>query len=162
MNYANRDQIGWTDVWALFEQLGYSDSLASQGTTSPDYTHTLSDSNGWRTSWTGLPVGGRGTAAGGHEGELFSIEYRIVETAIGDQTITQPTEDSSVNNGDIYKDYHPYQPTTQSDSSNPTTGGFTSEITNTLEGNPQYLHQSLGTTRAMHGEQDQGLAILGQ
>lgn len=133
VNYANGDQIGWTDVWALFEQLGYSDSLASQGTTSPDYTHTLSDSNGWRTSWTGLPVGGRGTATGGHEGELFSIEYRIVETAIGDQTITQPTEDSSVNNGDIYKDYHPYQPT-QSDSSNPTTGGFTSEITNTLEG----------------------------
>lgn len=68
-----------------------------------------------------LPVLARLTA----DSALTSIQYRVVETKIGDQVILSPDA-----NGD-YGTYHPYQPD-QVDSGN-AQDGFTSAITNRLE-----------------------------
>ncbi|WP_291290573.1 SpaA isopeptide-forming pilin-related protein [Enorma sp.] len=66
------------------------------------------------------------------EGVLFSIEYRAVEIAIGDQDVTAPTLDEPASGSDtIYDTVHPYQPS-QEDSGN-AQDGYHSEITNTLE-----------------------------
>lgn len=123
----------WTDARSLLMQLYgvTSEQLDDVGLDDAFFSRTLRDSNGWRQSWTSFPLAGMSRAEG-HEGELFTIEYRAVETAIGDQRVEQPTADEPAQGaGSIYGDYHPYQPS-QEDSGD-AGSGYHSEITNTLE-----------------------------
>lgn len=112
----------WSDAYSVWTQFASEEDLANQGFTKESTYRTLNaDDNGWRGSWSRLPVLARLAA----DTALTSIQYRVVETQIGDQVISSPDE-----NGD-YITYHPYQPD-QVDGGN-VQDGFTSAITNTLE-----------------------------
>lgn len=136
--YADGEASAWQDPEQILRYLGHWDEFESQFKTEADaqafFEKTLSADTGWRGSWTGLPMGGRGTATG-HDGELFSIEYRAVEVAIGNQEIEQPTSadvtftytNSKADDGE----YHPYQP--KQDSWTSTANSSATTISNTLE-----------------------------
>lgn len=136
--YADGEASAWQDPEQILKDLGHWDEFESQFKTEADaqafFEKTLSADTGWRGSWTGLPIGGRGTATG-HDGELFSIEYRAVEVAIGNQEIEQPTSadvtftytNSKADDGE----YHPYQP--KQDSWTSTANSSATTISNTLE-----------------------------
>lgn len=134
--YADGKPSAWQDPEQILNDLGYWEAFAKQfedeEAAKAFLEKTLSADNGWKSSWTGLPMGGRGTAEG-HAGEFFSIEYRAVEVAIGDQEIDQPSSTdvsfSYTKNGG--GEYHPYQPAQES-WTNTTTGSAT-VISNTLE-----------------------------
>lgn len=122
------DTDDWQDAWDLLNEKGYGEALTTADITSDTFTKTLDSTHGWKASWTGLPVGGVK-----EDGASFTIQYRVVEIKIGEQEIDQPTAPvADDNEGKIYSIYHPYQPT-QEDSGN-ATDGFSSTITNTLEG----------------------------
>lgn len=138
--YADGDTGAWRDPVKILNDLGYWKTFASQFGTEDAarafFQKTLSADNGWRASWTDLPTAGRGGTQGGHEGVLFTIDYRVVEVAIGDQEIGQP-EDT----GEDYRfqytpneggEYHPYQPA--QDSWTNENGHSDTTISNTLEG----------------------------
>ena len=67
----------------------------------------LSASNGWKGSWSDLP-----TQVKGADGTLYDIEYRAVETMIGDvEVIKPPTGDAAVSGqGNAYGIVSSYQP----------------------------------------------------
>lgn len=136
--YADDETGDWQDPATILKTLGYWDGfIQAQPEGDAYFEQTLSADNGWRASWTGLPTAGRGAAAG-HEGVLFSIDYRVVEVAIGDQEIDQPFD---VGTGENYSfryttnegsGYHPYQPA--QDSWTNENGQSATTISNTLEG----------------------------
>ncbi|WP_417228532.1 SpaA isopeptide-forming pilin-related protein [Thermophilibacter sp.] len=113
----------WTAAYTLLRSLAEQGSdLAAAGLGEDTFSKTLNDGNGWKGSWTKLPVAARQA-----DGTIVSIEYRVVETAIGTQPVTPPTGDS-----DDYGTYHPYQPAQESwtgDAEN----GWETKISNTLE-----------------------------
>lgn len=112
----------WSDAYSVWNQFASEEDLANQGFTKESTYRTLNaDDNGWRGSWSRLPVLARLAA----DTALTSIQYRVVETQIGDQVISSPDENGN------YIVYHPYQPD-QVDGGN-VQDGFTSAITNTLE-----------------------------
>ncbi len=134
--YADGETSAWQDPEVILNNLGYWDAFVSQFESEEAakafLEKTLSADTGWRGSWTGLPMGGRGTATG-HTGEFFSIEYRAVEVAIGDQKIEQPTSADvtftyTKADGTVY---HPYQPA--QDSWTNTANSSATTISNTLE-----------------------------
>lgn len=134
--YADGETSAWQDPEDILNHLGYWDAFVgqfeSEEAAKAFLEKTLSADTGWRGSWTGLPMGGRGTAEG-HTGEFFSIEYRAVEVAIGDQKIDQPTSADvtfTYTKADG-SEYHPYQPA--QDSWTNTTNGSATTISNTLE-----------------------------
>lgn len=91
----------------------------------------LSAGNGWKGSWSDLPTQVKGADGTLYDGTLYDIEYRAVETKIGDVEVTPPTGDAAVsgqdNAYDIVSSYQPSQETTDDD---PHVG--TTTITNTL------------------------------
>uniref|UniRef100_UPI003AB19171 Cna B-type domain-containing protein n=1 Tax=Enorma sp. TaxID=1920692 RepID=UPI003AB19171 len=134
--YADGETSTWQDPEQILNDLGYWDAFVgqfeSEAAAKAFLEKTLSADTGWRGSWTGLPMGGRGTATG-HTGEFFSIEYRAVEVAIGDQKIEQPTS-ADVTFTYTKADgtaYHPYQPA--QDSWTNTANSSATTISNTLE-----------------------------
>lgn len=134
--YADGETSTWQDPEQILNDLGYweafVDQFESEAAAKAFLEKTLSADTGWRGSWTGLPMGGRGTATG-HTGEFFSIEYRAVEVAIGDQKIEQPTS-ADVTFTYTKADgtaYHPYQPA--QDSWTNTANSSATTISNTLE-----------------------------
>lgn len=126
----------WQDPKNILIGLDYWGTFVAQFDSEADaeafLEKTLSADNGWKSSWTGLPMGGRGKDTG-HENELFSIEYRAVEVAIGDQVIEQPTSDSTtfVYAPSAGGEYHPYEPKQESWESQ--TNSSKTVISNTLE-----------------------------
>ena len=139
--YANGDTGAWRDPVEIFKSLNYWDDFVSQfadeGSAEAFFQQSLSADNGWRASWTDLPTAGRGTAEG-HAGVLFTIDYRVVEVAIGSQEIDQPfVEGTGENYSFQYTTkeggkYHPYQPA--QDSWTNENGHSATTISNTLEG----------------------------
>ena len=134
----------WTAAYTLLSDLaGEESDLAAAGLGEGTFSTILNDGNGWKGSWTKLPVAAR--QADGTIVSIVSIEYRVVETAIGDQAVTPPTGDS-----DDYGTYHPYQPAQDSwtgDAEN----GWETKISNTLEttkisATKTWEHDSLGGT----------------
>lgn len=119
------DSGEWRDAYDLLSTLATEDQLNNNKLGSSTFTKELSESNGWKSSWTNLPY------AAMQGDDLVAIQYRVVETAIGEQGVTQPTADAPAQGAStIYAEYHPYQPsqsTTQGDKTSTTT------ITNTLE-----------------------------
>lgn len=66
----------------------------------------LSAGNGWKGSWSDLP-----TQVKGADGTLYDIEYRAVETEIGDVAVTPPTGNAAVSGqGNAYGIVSSYQP----------------------------------------------------
>ena len=140
--YANGDTGAWRDPVEIFKSLNYWDDFVSQfadeGSAEAFFQQSLSADNGWRASWTDLPTAGRGTAEG-HAGVLFTIDYRVVEVAIGSQEIDQPfVEGTGENYSFQYTTkeggkYHPYQPA-QDSWTNENGHSATTTISNTLEG----------------------------
>ena len=138
--YANGDTGAWRDPVEILNVLGYWTTFASQFETEDAarafFQKTLNADNGWRASWTDLPTAGRGAAAG-YEGVLFTIDYRVVEVAIGDQKIDQPSDVGTGENCSFQYTsneggYHPYQPA--QDSWTNENGHSDTTISNTLEG----------------------------
>ena len=122
----------WENARQLLLDTEYAteEELQAAGITKDFIVRELRADNGWNASWTGLPMAGISEIPE-YAGELFTIEYRAVEIAIGDQEIKAPTADKPGNSGSIYETYHPYQPSQEEtgDADN----GYRSEITNTLE-----------------------------
>ena len=108
------------DVWGVFAN---SEDLASAGLTEAFTSSTLSADNGWSSSWTHLPVLARLTA----NDPLNEIEYRVIETAVGDQQIA-----SAPNDGGEYSDIHPYQPSQETTKAKDANAWHTT-ITNSLD-----------------------------
>lgn len=140
--YAGGETSAWQDPVEILNDLGYWTTFASQFETEDAarafFQKTLNADNGWRASWTDLPTAGRGTAAG-YEGVLFTIDYRVVEVAIGDQIIDQPSDEGTGENNYRFQytpkgggEYHPYQPA--QDSWTNENGHSDTTISNTLEG----------------------------
>ena len=72
---------------------------------------TLNASNGWRGSWSDLPTQVKGADGTLYDGTLYDIEYRAVETKIGDVDVTPPTGNAAVNGqGNAYGIVSSYQP----------------------------------------------------
>lgn len=136
--YDEEEASAWQDPFTILTNLGYWDTFKAQfeneDAAKAFFEKTLSADNGWKASWTDLPTAGRGTAEG-HKGDLFTIEYRVVEVKIGeDQAIDQPTsaETNFEYTSAAGEKYHPYQPVQESwESEN---GKSTTVISNTLEG----------------------------
>lgn len=134
--YADGEVGTWQDPKVILDSLGYWKTFASafesEEAALAFFERTLSADTGWRGSWAGLPMGGRGTAEG-HEGAFFSIEYRAVEVAIGDQEIDQPTsaELTFMYTKADGSQYHPYQPA--QDEWTETSNSSATTISNTLE-----------------------------
>lgn len=122
----------WKNARQLLLETGYAteDELLAAGINEDFIVRELRADNGWNASWTGLPMAGISEIPE-YAGELFTIEYRAVEIAIGDQEIEAPTANEPGSNGSIYDTYHPYQPS-QVETGN-ADNGYRSEITNTLE-----------------------------
>ena len=126
------DDGSWNNARQLLLDTRYAteEELQAAGITEDFIVRELRADNGWNASWTGLPMAGISEIPE-YAGELFTIEYRAVEIAIGDQPITPPTANAPGSNGSIYNAYHPYQPS-QEETGNEN-DGYHSEITNTLE-----------------------------
>lgn len=135
----------WKNARQLLLETGYAteDELLAAGIDEDFIVRELRADNGWNASWTGLPMAGISEIPE-YAGELFTIEYRAVEIAIGDQEIEAPTADESGSNGSIYNTYHPYQPS-QEETGN-ADDGYHSEITNTLE------TTSISATKSWEGD----------
>lgn len=139
------DDGSWNNARQLLIQSGYAteEELQDAGIDEGFVIRTLDADHGWNASWTGLPMAGISEIPE-YAGELFTIEYRAVEIAIGDQEIEAPTADESGSNGSIYNTYHPYQPS-QEETGN-ADDGYHSEITNTLE------TTSISATKSWEGD----------
>lgn len=94
--------------------------LASSGF-SGGMDKTLSADTGWKASWTGLPL----VVLGG-DNTLYDVEYRAIETKIGDQPVTM-TDDGT------YELCASYQPS-QTEGTGLSEGRWSTDITNTLTG----------------------------
>lgn len=139
------DDGSWENARQLLLETGYAteDELQAAGIDEDFIVRELRADNGWNASWTGLPMAGISEIEA-YKGELFTIKYRAVEIAIGDQPITPPTADEPGSNGSIYDPYHPYQPS-QEETGN-ADDGYHSEITNTLE------MTSISATKSWEGD----------
>ena len=114
---------GWTAAYTLLSGLaGEESDLAAAGLGEGTFSKILNDGNGWKGSWTKLPVAARQA-----DGTIVSIEYRVVETAIGNQQVTPPTGESN-----DYGTHHPYQPA-QDSWTGDAASGWETKISNTLE-----------------------------
>lgn len=135
----------WKNARQLLLETGYAteDELLAAGINEDFIVRELRADNGWNASWTGLPMAGISEIPE-YAGELFTIEYRAVEIAIGDQEIEAPTANEPGSNGSIYGTYHPYQPS-QEETGN-ADNGYRSEITNTLE------TTSISATKSWEGD----------
>lgn len=135
----------WKNARQLLLDTRYAteEELQAAGITEDFIVRELRADNGWNASWTGLPMAGISEIEA-YKGELFTIEYRAVEIAIGDQPITPPTANELGSNGSIYDTYHPYQPS-QVETGN-ADNGYRSEITNTLE------TTSISATKSWEGD----------
>lgn len=137
VNLTKHDATGETDDWqdAVTE---LSKIRGITGTTAADNAiiaakifdeKDLSAGNGWKGSWSDLPTQVKGT-----NGTLYDIEYRAVETKIGNVEVTPPTGNAAVSGqGNAYGIVSSYQP---SQETYPTSGDAThvgtTTITNTL------------------------------
>ncbi len=150
VTYADGQPGDWSDPWTLLSSLGYTDALNELGITTTYFDKTLNAGNGWRGSWQNLPMGGVAKATD-HAGDYFSIEYRVVETKIGDQVIQPPTADNPAQGGtNIYDEYHPYQPS-QTEWGGNKDDGFDTAISNTLE------TTKISATKAWEGDAVNGV-----
>ena len=119
VNLTKHGATGETDDWqeAVRE---LSEIRGITGTTAEDNAiiaakifdeKVLSAGNGWKGSWSDLP-----TQVKGADGTLYDIEYRAVETKIGDVAVTPPTGNAAVSGqGNAYgivSSYRPSQETT--------------------------------------------------
>ena len=114
----------WENAYDVWTQFADEEGLENQGFTY-DYTQRiLNDGNGWRGSWTNLPVLARKDASS----PLNAIQYRVVEVQIGeDQQV-----DNSPDNDGKYNEEYPYQPS-QSTTYDETHTISTTSITNELK-----------------------------
>ena len=114
----------WKNAYEVWKNFASENDLNKQGFTADSVMRTLQASNGWKGSWQKLPLIARLSA----DSDLNKIEYRVVETKIGDSdtVIASPSEDGT------YATYHPYQPSQATTTSDDDIKSSTS-ITNTLE-----------------------------
>lgn len=112
----------WDYAYTVLANLaGKENDLASVGLGEDTFAKELNDNNGWKSSWTELPVAARQA-----DGTIVNIEYRVVETKIGNQTVDLP------DNSGKYDEVYPYQPTQENWTGNAESGWATS-ISNTLD-----------------------------
>ena len=90
------DDGSWNNARQLLLDTGYAteEELQAAGITEDFIVRELRVDNGWNASWTGLPMAGISEIPE-YADELFTIEYRAVEIAIGDQEIEAPTADGA-------------------------------------------------------------------
>lgn len=112
----------WQNAYEVWQNFASVEDLNKQGFNADSVTRTLEANNGWKGSWSKLPLIARLTS----ESDLNKIQYRVVETKIGDKEIASPDSDGK------YETYHPYQPEQSSTTSDDGIKSSTS-ITNTLE-----------------------------
>lgn len=110
----------WQNAYEVWARFASPEDLLDQKFTKESTQRELSDDNGWRGSWTRLPVLARLSA----DEQLNAIEYRVVEVQIGDQGVTVSDADNP------YGSVYPYQPSQTTDQ---TATGSSTAITNTLK-----------------------------
>lgn len=116
------DWSKWQNAYEVWKQFASEEDLAGQ-LNEAFVDRTLSDGTGWKGSWSRLPL----VARLDKNSDLYKIEYRAVETAIGDQTIKAPNDDNGT-----YENYYPYQPS-QVTTTDPANNSSATTVTNTLE-----------------------------
>lgn len=115
----------WTSAYEVWKKFANEQDLNDQQFTE-DYTkRVLSDTNGWRASWSRLPVLARETA----DKPLNEIEYRVVEIKIGDLNVDSSADEDGKYGGTTGS-YQPSQEQVTQDAVN----SFATRITNTLKG----------------------------
>lgn len=115
----------WENAYSVWKLFANEDDLNNQGFTEESTKRPLSDDNGWRGSWTNLPVLARKDASS----QLNAIQYRVVEVQIGED---QQVEVSPDNDGKYNEEEYPYQPS-QSTTFDETHTISTTSITNKLK-----------------------------
>lgn len=121
----------WTDAYDLLSTLveGGETTLGNAGLNDEFFSKKLTANNGWKAAWQNLP------AAAMRNNAVVHLEYRAVETMIGDVPVTPPTGNAAVSGqGNAYgivSSYKPSQETTYPTSGDATHVGTTT-ITNTL------------------------------
>lgn len=125
---AGGDEAGewseWTSARSVWEKFADKNALDSQGFTEAYTERDLSDANGWRASWTRLPVLARMT----ENDSLNDIEYRVVEIEIGNLEVDPPADE----NASYTKTTGSYQPSQSTEVSDDSLTSATT-ITNTLQ-----------------------------
>ena len=136
----------WQNAYEVWQKFASDEALASENFKKDDTQRVLNaDQNGWRASWTRLPVLARWDAGS----VLHSIEYRVVEVKIGDQDISDAVDNNTdgVTEGVYDENVVPYQPSQESWSGSATEGWATT-ISNTLE------DLSISATKAWDNDAD--------
>ena len=121
----------WTDAYELLS------TLVAEGKTTLDkaglndafFSKELTANNGWKAAWQNLP------AAAMRNNAVVHLEYRVVETKIGDIAIDQPTDADTTftytpDNGGAY---HPYTPEQTEWTNDPDGNGSVTKVKNTLD-----------------------------
>ena len=118
------DLSGWRNASDIFEQ------AVSAGVDIPADldNQKLNGPNSWTKTWSDLPLQVK------IDNAFYDVEYRVVETAVGDKPITlEKTDDAFAEEGKLYPEntwYYSYEPEQSTETSN---GGYTTTVTNTLD-----------------------------
>lgn len=119
---ADGTMSAWDYAYTVLKDLaGQKNDLDSVGLGEDTFAKELNDNNGWKSSWTELPVAARQA-----DGTIVNIEYRVVETKIGNQTVGSPDDSGK------YDKVYPYQPT-QDNWKGDAESGWATSISNTLD-----------------------------
>ena len=125
----------WDDAHTVLQQFASEENIDAQFGANFFEKQVTSNSN-WSTAWSGLPVLAKaldtGTTPEG--GKLYTIEYRVVEVAIGEQDIAVSVNgDTGDSNEGVYDTpIYPYQPA-QTNWSADAQRGWQTSIENTLD-----------------------------
>ena len=114
------DYSEWQNAYEVWKNFASVEDLNKQGFNAEFVTRVLETDNGWKGSWQKLPLIARWDS----DSDLNKIQYRVVETKIGDKEIASPNGDGE------YVKYHPYQPSQKTDVES---AKSSTSITNTLE-----------------------------
>lgn len=115
----------WQNAYQVWSNFADSDLLNDYDLTEASTSKVLSDDNSWTSAWSHLPVLARKTV----DTPLNKIEYRVIETAIGDKTVAPPDENENYKGVVVYS----YAPSQKTETSLDTLNKWDTEITNTLQ-----------------------------
>lgn len=144
----------WDDAHTVLQQFASEENIEAQFGANFFEKQVTSNSN-WSTAWSGLPVLAKaldtGTTPEG--GKLYTIEYRVVEVAIGGQDISDKVNNyTGGNSKDVYDTgVYPYQPAQTGWKGN-AQNGWNTAITNTLD------DTNIAATKTWSGDQNDNWA----
>lgn len=143
----------WGDAYTVLQQFASQSDIDIQFGNG-FFEKQVTSNSGWSTAWSGLPIlakvlGGTSLQAD----QLYTIEYRVVEVAIGGQDISDKVNNyTGGNSKDVYDTgVYPYQPAQTGWKGN-AQNGWNTAITNTLD------DTNIAATKTWSGDQNDNWA----